>query len=164
LEKSGSVILPYILGVALVSASILLVVMVVMPRVRKFESITMEEVEQKLIGATCPYCGDLIKGNQIKNVKVCPICETPHHEECWNENGGCTTFGCEMAPTRRKEVIDLSRMVGSTCPFCGDLIKGNQIPRIKICPSCQTPHHQECWEENRGCTTFGCEMGPKEKE
>ena len=24
------------------------------------------------------------------------------------------------------------------------------------CPACKVPHHQECWEENGGCTTFGC--------
>jgi len=24
---------------------------------------------------------------------VCAVCCIPHHRECWQENGGCTTFG-----------------------------------------------------------------------
>lgn len=43
-------------------------------------------------GKTCPFCQTLIKPNI--NVIVCDKCKTPHHEECWIENGKCTTFGC----------------------------------------------------------------------
>ncbi len=25
----------------------------------------------------------------------CSVCKVPHHRECWEENGGCTTFGCQ---------------------------------------------------------------------
>ncbi|HEY9207224.1 MAG TPA: RING finger protein [Candidatus Methanoperedens sp.] len=49
-------------------------------------------------------------------------------------------------------------VVGSNCPYCGDLIKANSI--ITICPACDTPHHRECWEKHRGCTTFGCRGAP----
>jgi TM2 domain-containing membrane protein YozV len=28
----------------------------------------------------------------------CTACGTPHHTECWEENGGCTVFGCSAAP------------------------------------------------------------------
>ncbi len=27
-------------------------------------------------------------------MRECALCHTPHHESCWDENGGCTTFGC----------------------------------------------------------------------
>jgi rubrerythrin len=57
--------------------------------------------------------------------------------------------------------IDLARIVGATCPYCGDLIKGDQIRVVRICPVCDTPHHQACWDANKGCTTFGCRMGPR---
>jgi uncharacterized membrane protein YhaH (DUF805 family) len=30
---------------------------------------------------------------------ACPACQTPHHHDCWTENGGCTVFGCAQAPT-----------------------------------------------------------------
>jgi TM2 domain-containing membrane protein YozV len=28
----------------------------------------------------------------------CTACGTPHHEDCYMENGGCTVFGCTRAP------------------------------------------------------------------
>jgi TM2 domain-containing membrane protein YozV len=28
----------------------------------------------------------------------CTACATPHHEDCYGENGGCTVFGCKCAP------------------------------------------------------------------
>jgi TM2 domain-containing membrane protein YozV len=28
----------------------------------------------------------------------CTVCGTPHHEDCYQENGGCTVFGCARAP------------------------------------------------------------------
>jgi TM2 domain-containing membrane protein YozV len=28
----------------------------------------------------------------------CTACGTPHHEDCYQENGGCTVFGCARAP------------------------------------------------------------------
>lgn len=27
---------------------------------------------------------------------------------------------------------------------------------VKICGMCRMPHHLACWQENQGCTTFGC--------
>ena len=41
----------------------------------------------------CPYCREL-----IDEAYSCPTCSTPHHSDCWNENGGCTVFGCPSAP------------------------------------------------------------------
>jgi len=32
-----------------------------------------------------------------------------------------------------------------------------------VCSSCHTPHHKECWEENKGCTTYGCKNNPNSK-
>lgn len=43
------------------------------------------------IGKTCPYCQFPIK--QKSNIIICSSCKIPHHKECWQENGGCTTFG-----------------------------------------------------------------------
>ncbi len=40
----------------------------------------------------CPYCQSKIKSK--KEAIICPVCGTPHHIDCWNENGGCTTYGC----------------------------------------------------------------------
>jgi Zn finger protein HypA/HybF involved in hydrogenase expression len=56
----------------------------------------MSEAEEKAksaVGAKCPYCQTRIKRGEL--IKVCPFCGLPHHWECWRENGGCTTYGCE---------------------------------------------------------------------
>ncbi len=43
---------------------------------------------------------------------------------------------------------------GKTCPFCQFPLKADSD--AVVCSSCKVPHHRECWEENSGCTTFGC--------
>ena len=45
----------------------------------------------------CPYCRmplDEAEGQ----VTMCQGCGTPHHSDCFEENGGCTVFGCSAAP------------------------------------------------------------------
>ncbi len=44
------------------------------------------------VGKNCPYCQFPIK--KESEVKWCPVCEMPHHIDCWKENKGCTTFAC----------------------------------------------------------------------
>ena len=44
--------------------------------------------------------------------------------------------------------------IGKICPVCHEEIK--QGERVVICPSCEIPHHSNCWESNKGCSTFGC--------
>lgn len=45
--------------------------------------------------------------------------------------------------------------IGKICPFCKTIIQEND--NIVICSSCNMPHHLECWKENQGCTTWGCQ-------
>ena len=44
--------------------------------------------------------------------------------------------------------------VGKNCPFCNTSFKDGDD--IVICSDCDMPHHKDCWIENCGCTTFGC--------
>ncbi|MBI4859233.1 MAG: peptidylprolyl isomerase [Candidatus Riflebacteria bacterium] len=41
----------------------------------------------------CQVCGAGIE----RTVVFCPRCETPHHEDCWNYNQGCSIFGCKTS-------------------------------------------------------------------
>lgn len=43
------------------------------------------------------------------------------------------------------------------CPFCQTEIAPD-AERV-VCSSCGIPHHRECWQENGGCTTYGCTSG-----
>lgn len=44
--------------------------------------------------------------------------------------------------------------IGKVCPFCKNEFK--ETDNIVICSNCETPHHKECWIENKGCTTPEC--------
>lgn len=48
----------------------------------------------------------------------------------------------------------MDEYVGKICPYCKTEIKEGED--VKVCPECGIPHHAACWEENKGCTTFGC--------
>jgi len=44
----------------------------------------------------CPYCrGPLLAEEPVT---ACEACGTRHHTDCFEENGGCTIFGCSKAP------------------------------------------------------------------
>ncbi len=51
-----------------------------------------QPVSQNLAGKTCDYCEKSIEIGE-RGI-LCPQCRTPHHPECWQENGGCTACGC----------------------------------------------------------------------
>jgi len=45
----------------------------------------------------CPVCACPIEENDGEcggNVKICPACDTPHHNDCWEYNEGCAIYGC----------------------------------------------------------------------
>lgn len=48
----------------------------------------------------------------------------------------------------------MENYINKVCPFCKTEIKEEDT--VKICPVCGVPHHERCWEENKGCATFGC--------
>ena len=53
--------------------------------------------------AVCPYCRGAIDAS-VEEPKVCPGCGTPHHADCFEENGGCTVFGCSAAPAEEPKL------------------------------------------------------------
>lgn len=91
-------------------------------------SISSVVADEKTIGKVCPYCKTEIKDGD--EVIVCPSCGIPHHKGCWEENKGCTTFGCkeqhyEAQGTNPTDV----------CPNCGATLGDGQM----FCPKCGTP-------------------------
>lgn len=45
----------------------------------------------------CPYCRTDVEPDGGEGL-TCEGCGTPHHRDCYEENGGCTLFGCHHAP------------------------------------------------------------------
>ena len=63
--------------------------------------ITSRLADPKTEGGTCAVCQSAIGPNEA--VLVCPSCDQVHHRECWDEVGGCATYGCENAPDNRED-------------------------------------------------------------
>lgn len=51
----------------------------------------------------CPYCRTEIGTGEGEGLD-CPGCGTPHHADCFAENGGCTVFGCSKAPVDEPKI------------------------------------------------------------
>ena len=76
-------------------------------------------MDHKFLGKTCPYCKTPFEKDDV--VVICSICDMPHHLSCWQENNGCTTFGCTgniketfgeaSAAPQEKEKLPLSQEV-----------------------------------------------------
>lgn len=77
-------------------------------------------------GKLCAICQTAI--DRGAEVGRCPECESPFHIECWNENGGCATYGCKLMPETVKETDPLAPQTHwgqeeKECPMCAEKIK-----------------------------------------
>ena len=52
-------------------------------------------------------------------------------------------------------------MTATLCPYCQGPISDSE--ESIVCTGCETPHHKDCYEENNGCTVFGCKCAPPEE-
>ncbi len=85
------------------------------------------------VGKICPYCRTTIEPGLA--VVICPQCGLPHHADCWEENGRCTTFGCQGgAPaTAAPPPEDRRYLQERPCPVCGFIMR----PHETTCPYCR---------------------------
>ena len=83
---------------------------------------------ENYIGKICPFCKTEI--TEADTVKVCPACGIPHHEGCWEENHGCTTFGCSEQHYEAQHTNPTD-----VCTNCGAPLDDGQA----FCPKCGTP-------------------------
>lgn len=98
----------------------------------------------------CPHCGKklLVNTSIIGRKGTCKYCS-----------------GVVIVPkpkTDSKAIENISQKTISICPYCRTIIK--EFENVQVCPSCKTPHHQDCWMENKGCTVYGCENAPPDEE
>lgn len=81
----------------------------------------------------CPFCQSMMKTGtaQVR----CPLCDTPHHADCWEENGGCAVYGCSgHGPISRPDEAPLTGGL-IHCPMCSGLVS----PEAETCPHCGHP-------------------------
>ncbi len=86
---------------------------------------------------TCPYCQSKIKTGA--DFLVCSHCGTPHHKECWNENNGCTTYGCINNPQTEKKIEVPSEDIGNSTidSIRESLNTASAVNQIQ-CPNCKS--------------------------
>lgn len=79
---------------------------------------------ENYIGKICPFCKAEI--TETDAVNVCPACGIPHHQSCWSENHGCTTFGCSEQDSVPQNIAPQNTVPQHTAP-------------VDVCTSCGTP-------------------------
>ena len=98
-------------------------------------------------------CGQRLwsAGDTAGMTVVCNACnqnvEVPEHGNAEDDSAG-TVAGVRMADARHD--------ASDVCGICQWPIAPGEQPHV--CASCKTPAHMECWLENRGCSTYGCEQ------
>jgi len=70
------------------------------------------------VSAACPYCRGRFEGDC--RTKICQACATPHHEDCFTENGGCSVYGCVNAPRDDPKIIIRLEDLGNDFPPRGN--------------------------------------------
>lgn len=77
------------------------------------------------VGKMCPFCRTEIREEDA--VAVCPACGIAHHKGCWEENGGCTTFGCSQQNYEQPNTAP-----NAFCANCGTPLENGDY----FCPNC----------------------------
>lgn len=95
-----------------------------------------------LYGKVCPYCKTVfVPGDEIV---VCSECDMPHHKNCWVENRGCTTVGCQGTIQNPGE--GLTSVTATQMQY-----EPRQIPGVVYCTRCGAPNS----ENFRFCSACG---------
>ena len=95
---------------------------------------------ENYVGKVCPYCKTEIKEDE--SVKVCDACGIAHHEACWEENKGCTTFGCseqhyEEQGTNPTDVCkNCGAPLGDGQAFCAQCGTAKVEEKKNVCGKC----------------------------
>ncbi len=82
------------------------------------------------IGLKCPSCNTVIEPDDV--VVVCPECGTPHHRECYEDDGHC------YFESKHSENFDFQEYIKNKAKEDNNSsTENNNTNNIVICPNCQ---------------------------
>ena len=102
-----------------------------------------------------------VSSHYAGKVKHCPKCgmaftvpthdgtaqdEVPSNQELKNERTTVASVSCSNEPALPA--------AESTCPVCQCSVLADD--ELTTCPACGLQHHADCWNENLGCSAYGC--------
>ncbi len=107
----------------------------------------------------CAVCG--LKLKPETEVVACPLCEVPHHRECWFDLVVCSTYACQYPihetviralspPISFERKLEKESKLVKERQLCVagkkvDLVPFQRDQNVARCPSCNTPFHLNCW-------------------
>jgi hypothetical protein len=79
--------------------------------------------------ARCSICYTVVASGEP--VTACPECQQDYHKQCWDEIGGCGSYGCKHAAVAEKPPLPV--LVGAgwgdtkPCPHCDKAISSSLL-------------------------------------
>lgn len=104
---------------------------------------------------TCPVCGARLIRRRVR-VPVYSTPTLPLRPPVPPRSG----WPAPPRPRRPAGIVSqpaTEEYIGKVCPYCRTAMQPGE--QVVVCPECKVPHHAECWQENRSCTTYGCRGG-----
>jgi hypothetical protein len=110
--------------------------------------------------ATCPNCGKsyAAPAEQAGLSAQCRNCRQTFAIEPRPKNAATAQTEARSGGTKDNETVGAAVTTGLLCPICQSPT-GTQEETVQ-CPTCQTVHHRECWDYNKGCGLYGCQEAP----
>jgi hypothetical protein len=90
--------------------------------------------------------GGIVECGKCKRENVVPDTST-------KKDNSETVSGMILAPIGQPEMLAAPVQTG-TCSICQWHTSNED--RVKVCPSCGLTFHEDCWNENCGCSAYGC--------
>ncbi|HMO27331.1 MAG TPA: FHA domain-containing protein, partial [Tepidisphaeraceae bacterium] len=109
------------------------------------EKLSIKRVNPRGITARC-VCGVKLWAmtDTLLRSTPCPSC------------GSINTIEGTPAPASAETFAEQAVASGAVCGVCQWAIEPGDA--VTVCPGCATRFHTECWRENRGCSSYGCEQ------
>ena len=96
------------------------------------------KANKRFVGKKCPFCQETLRLGE--EIQVCDFCKVPHHLTCWQENEGCSTYGCTDSGSGKPgeaDIVITPKELSGVSPLPSSRNYGSSVsPRAICCQSC----------------------------